>query len=46
MGLTNLEQRLRRFAGPDASMIAGAGQGGGFQVALTWPVAPEGAGRG
>jgi histidine kinase len=40
VGLMNLEQRLRRFAGPGANMVAGAGRGGGFQVALTWPVAP------
>ncbi len=44
VGLTNLEQRLRRFAGTDATMEAGArkGDGGtpqpGFVVRLRWPV--------
>jgi len=44
VGLTNLEQRLRRFAGPGATMEAGArrGAGGtpepGFVVRLRWPV--------
>jgi hypothetical protein len=43
VGLTNLEQRLRRFAGPGATMEAGArsGAGGtpqpGFMVRLRWP---------
>jgi hypothetical protein len=44
VGLKNLEQRLRRFAGPGATMEAGArrGAGGtpvpGFVVCLRWPV--------
>jgi hypothetical protein len=44
VGLANLEQRLRRFAGADATMEAGArwGAGGtpqpGFVVRLRWPV--------
>ena len=44
VGLTNLEQRLRRFAGPGATMEAGVrrGAGGtpqrGFVVRLRWPV--------
>ncbi len=44
VGLTNLEQRLRRFAGADATMEAGARRdaGGtprpGFVVRLRWPV--------
>jgi hypothetical protein len=44
VGLANLEQRLRRFAGTDATMEAGArgGAGGtpqpGFVVRLRWPV--------
>jgi hypothetical protein len=40
VGLTNLEQRLRRFAGPGATMEAGArgGPGRGFVVRLRWPV--------
>jgi hypothetical protein len=44
VGLVNLEQRLRRFAGTDATMEAGArrGAGGtpqpGFVVRLRWPV--------
>ncbi len=44
VGLTNLEQRLRRFAGTDATMEAGARRGAdgtpqpGFVVRLRWPV--------
>ncbi len=44
VGLTNLEQRLRRFAGTSASMAAGARRGAdgeparGFVVCLRWPV--------
>jgi hypothetical protein len=44
VGLTNLEQRLRRFAGADATMEAGArrddagGPARGFTVRLRWPV--------
>ncbi|MBI5709744.1 MAG: histidine kinase [Candidatus Eisenbacteria bacterium] len=38
VGLQNLEQRLRRFAGPGATMQAGPRAGGGFAVTLRWPV--------
>ncbi|HET7226049.1 MAG TPA: histidine kinase [Candidatus Eisenbacteria bacterium] len=38
VGLHNLEQRLRRFAGPSASMSAGPRQQGGFAVRLRWQV--------
>jgi hypothetical protein len=44
VGLTNLEQRLRRFAGADVTMEAGArrdsdrGPARGFTVRLRWPV--------
>lgn len=41
VGLRNLEQRLRRFAGPGASMHAGPRAGGGFEVTLSWPVNEE-----
>jgi hypothetical protein len=37
MGLSNLEQRLRRFAGDGASVIAGARAGGGYAVTVRWP---------
>jgi hypothetical protein len=36
VGLRNLEQRVRRFAGADASMDAGARPAGGFAVTLRW----------
>ena len=36
VGLENLEQRLRHFAGSDASMLAGPNQGGGFRVVMRW----------
>lgn len=36
VGLENLEQRVRRFAGQDASMSAGPRPGGGFAVTLRW----------
>ena len=36
VGLENLEQRLRHFAGPDASMVAGPDLGGGFRVVMRW----------
>jgi signal transduction histidine kinase len=36
VGLENLEQRVRRFAGQDATMTAGPRQGGGFAVMLRW----------
>jgi len=41
VGLENLEQRVRRFAGPQATMAAGPAAGGGFAVTLRWPVATE-----
>ena len=37
VGLENLEQRVRRFAGPQARMEAGPGPNG-FVVRLRWPV--------
>jgi Histidine kinase len=37
VGLQNLEQRVRRFAGVGASMTAGPRAGGGFAVTLRWP---------
>jgi hypothetical protein len=36
VGLENLEQRVRRFAGQEASMTAGPRAGGGFSVTLRW----------
>ena len=36
VGLENLEQRLRHFAGSDASMLAGPSKGGGFRVVMRW----------
>jgi len=36
VGLDNLEQRLRRFAGDDASMVASPRSEGGFSVTLRW----------
>jgi hypothetical protein len=36
VGLQNLEQRVRRFAGPESTMKAGARSGGGFEVELRW----------
>jgi len=41
VGLGNLEQRVRRFAGPQATMEAGPAAGGGFAVTLRWPVETE-----
>jgi len=41
VGLANLEQRLRRFAGDGAMMAAGPHNGGGFAVTLRWPVLAE-----
>jgi two-component system LytT family sensor kinase len=38
VGLQNLEQRMRRFAGPATRMTAGPRPGGGFAVTLRWPV--------
>lgn len=36
VGLENLEQRVRRFAGQEASVSAGPRAGGGFSVTLRW----------
>ncbi|MGH7741572.1 MAG: histidine kinase [Candidatus Eiseniibacteriota bacterium] len=36
VGLHNLEQRVRRFGGPEATMHAGLESGGGFSVTLRW----------
>jgi len=41
VGLENLEQRVRRFAGEQATMDAGPSPGGGFAVTLRWRE-PEG----
>jgi LytS/YehU family sensor histidine kinase len=37
VGLENLEQRVRRFAGADASVESGSRDGGGFVVRMRWP---------
>jgi hypothetical protein len=42
VGLENLEQRVRRFAGDQASMTAGPRAGGGYSVTLRWREAVEG----
>jgi LytS/YehU family sensor histidine kinase len=39
VGLTNLEQRVQRFAGPEASVSARPVDGGGFAVTLRWRAA-------
>ena len=36
VGLTNLEQRVRRFAGEDAQMAAGPRPSGGYAVRMSW----------
>ncbi len=36
VGLENLEQRLRRFGGADATVVAGARTTGGFEVRMRW----------
>ena len=36
VGLENLEQRLRRFGGSDAAVIAGPRKDGGFEVRMRW----------
>jgi LytS/YehU family sensor histidine kinase len=41
VGLQNLEQRVRRFGGADASMQAMARPGGGFIVTLRWRTQEE-----
>ncbi len=38
VGLQNLEQRLRHFAGGGSRMTAGPRPGGGYTVTLQWPV--------
>jgi hypothetical protein len=45
VGLENLEQRVRRFAGPDATMSAGPHGDGGFRVTLRWRQGAEAAAR-
>ena len=37
VGLENLEQRVRRFAGERSSLTAGPRAGGGFAVTVRWP---------
>lgn len=49
VGLENLEQRVRRFAGPEAQVTAGDaaksnGAGGGYVVRMRWPVREGGIG--
>jgi hypothetical protein len=41
VGLRNLEQRVRRFGGTDASVVAGPIDEGGFAVTLRWREAHE-----
>jgi len=36
VGLDNLEQRVQRFAGQEASMSAGPRSDGGFAVTMRW----------
>jgi hypothetical protein len=36
VGLDNLEQRIRRFGGPEASVQSGPGGNGGFRVVMKW----------
>ena len=36
VGLDNLEQRIRRFGGPEASVNSGPGGKGGFRVVMKW----------
>jgi len=36
VGLENLEQRLRRFGGHDATVVAGRRPHGGFEVRMRW----------
>ncbi len=43
VGLQNLEQRVRRFAGPEATMTAEQRNGGGFAVTLRWRAHAEAA---
>ena len=37
VGLENLEQRVHRFAGPEARVTAGPRDGGGYVVRMRWP---------
>jgi hypothetical protein len=41
VGLQNLEQRVKRFGGPGATISAGRCEHGGFCVTVRWPVASE-----
>jgi hypothetical protein len=41
VGLQNLEQRVRRFGGPGATLRAERGAERGFTVTVQWPVARE-----
>ena len=41
VGLQNLERRVRRFGGPDATMRAMTRPGGGFSVLLRWRTREE-----
>jgi LytS/YehU family sensor histidine kinase len=36
VGLDNLEQRIRRFGGPEATVKSGPGGNGGFGVVMKW----------
>ena len=38
VGLENLEQRVRHFAGPNARVQAAPGEDGGFTVHMAWPI--------
>jgi len=38
IGLENLEQRVRHFAGPDARVQATPRNDGGFAVHMAWPI--------
>jgi two-component system LytT family sensor kinase len=42
VGLDNLAQRLRKFAGPGATVRAGRRDEGGYAVALRWPTGAAG----
>ena len=41
VGLENLQQRVRHFAGEQSTMNAGPRDGGGFAVTLRWREAAE-----
>jgi signal transduction histidine kinase len=42
VGLENLEQRVRRFGGPDAHVEYGRRDEGGFVVRMRWPAVEGG----